>query len=113
MNIVSGVPHDAEGTALARFNDLFVVLEDLIKRVADTDDPDIRHKRADVREKLVRLEHDTTPISECARGAGRDAPAEQILTASPPAAEPRPMSDSMITAALAGAAFSLTLFSAR
>ncbi len=80
------------------------------------DDPGIRHKRAEVREKLVRLAHDTTPISECTRGPGRDAPAELILTT--PATEEaetrgRPVGESMITAALAGAAFSLTLFSAR
>ncbi|HEX3848337.1 MAG TPA: hypothetical protein VHV81_13225 [Steroidobacteraceae bacterium] len=117
MSVMQGVAADAEGMALARFNDLFVVLEDLIKRVADTDDPDIRHKRAEVREKLVRLEHDTSPISECARGIGREgAPAAAVALAAP-AAVPQPrehaMSEPMLTAALAGAAFTLTLISAR
>jgi len=51
--------------AVDRFKDLFVVLEDLIKRVADTDDPKIRNIRAKVRADLLDLENDMTPISAC------------------------------------------------
>jgi hypothetical protein len=53
--------------ALDRFRDLFLVLEDLIKRVADTDDPTIRHMRARLREALIELKEDMTPIRDAVR----------------------------------------------
>jgi hypothetical protein len=36
-----------------KINELFAVLEDLLKRIADTDDPDIRAKRAQVRAEMI------------------------------------------------------------
>jgi hypothetical protein len=39
-----------------KFNELFVVLEDLLKRIADTDDPGIRAKRAQVRAEMIAVQ---------------------------------------------------------
>jgi hypothetical protein len=39
-----------------KFNELFSVLEDLLKRIADTDDPDIRRKRAQVRAEMIAVQ---------------------------------------------------------
>jgi hypothetical protein len=39
-----------------KFNELFAVLEDLLKRIADTDDPDIRSKRAQVRAEMIAVQ---------------------------------------------------------
>jgi hypothetical protein len=39
-----------------KFNELFAVLEDLLKRIADTDDPDIRAKRAQVRAEMIAVQ---------------------------------------------------------
>jgi hypothetical protein len=58
---------------LDRFRDLFLVLEDLIKRVADTDDPTIRHMRARLREDLIELKGDMTPIEDALRAEYRRA----------------------------------------
>lgn len=91
---------------MERFQHLFAVLEDLIKRVADTEDPEIRRKRAHVRAKLVALERDPTPISDCWRAARavasdyRHTPNE--LRAAQPWEQPA-------LAALTGAAVALTL----
>jgi hypothetical protein len=41
---------------IERFSELFFVLEDLLKRIADTEDLDIRRKRAQVRAQLVELQ---------------------------------------------------------
>jgi hypothetical protein len=44
------------GTPITRtesFNALFLVLDDLLKRIADTEDPTIRRMRAQVRSELV------------------------------------------------------------
>jgi hypothetical protein len=49
--------------ALDRFQDLFIVLADLIKRVADSNDPNIRLIRAKVRAEMLELESDMTPIA--------------------------------------------------
>jgi hypothetical protein len=51
-----------DSEALQRFNELFVVLEDLIKRVADTEDPNIRCIRARVRADLLDLTNDPAPL---------------------------------------------------
>jgi hypothetical protein len=41
--------------AADRFHELIVVVEDLLKRIADTDDADLRRKRAQVRAEMVAL----------------------------------------------------------
>lgn len=38
-----------------KFGELFAVLEDLLKRIADTDDPEIRRKRAQVRAEMIAV----------------------------------------------------------
>jgi hypothetical protein len=40
-----------------KFNELFTVLEDLLKRIADTDDPEIRRKRAQVRAEMIAVQN--------------------------------------------------------
>ena len=40
-----------------KFNELFAVLEDLLKRIADTDDPEIRRKRAQVRAEMIAVQN--------------------------------------------------------
>jgi hypothetical protein len=42
-----------------KFNELFDVLEELLKRIADTDDPDIRAKRAQVRAEMIAVQKNT------------------------------------------------------
>jgi hypothetical protein len=44
--------------ALAKFNELVSLLEDLLKRIADTEDPHIRRLRAQVRAELVAIQTD-------------------------------------------------------
>ena len=96
MSVVAGITVNPERAALARFQDLFEVLEDLIKRVADSEDPGIRHKRAAVRAKLIQLESDTTPICRWVRSA-------------PPARRRDPSWGRPALAALTSAAVALTL----
>jgi hypothetical protein len=38
------------------FHELLVLVEDLLKRIADTDDADLRHRRAQVRAEMVALQ---------------------------------------------------------
>jgi len=40
-----------------KFNELFAALEDLLKRIADTDDPEIRRKRAQVRAEMIAVQN--------------------------------------------------------
>jgi ElaB/YqjD/DUF883 family membrane-anchored ribosome-binding protein len=46
---------DANAT-LARLKELLLLLEDLLKRIADTDDPNIRRARAKVHAKLIAVQ---------------------------------------------------------
>lgn len=50
---------------LQRLKELFFVLEELLKRIADTEDPNIRRLRAKVRAELVAIQSDMS---------GADAP---------------------------------------
>jgi hypothetical protein len=50
-------------TTLQKFNELFFVLEDLLKRIADSDDPNIRRMRAKVRAELVAIQGDISKTS--------------------------------------------------
>jgi hypothetical protein len=43
-------------SALQPFNELFSVLEELLKRIADTEDLEIRRKRARVRAELIEMQ---------------------------------------------------------
>jgi hypothetical protein len=111
MNLDYGVSLDAEGAALDRFRDLFVVLEDLIKRVADSEDPSIRHKRADVRAQLIQLESDTTPISHCLRAVAPEAAPHSDATT--PAPRHDPVWGRPAIAALTAATVAITLMTGR
>jgi type VI protein secretion system component VasF len=44
------------GIAPAKFTELASALEDLLKRIADTEDPNIRRLRAKVRAELVAIQ---------------------------------------------------------
>ncbi|HEY2686126.1 MAG TPA: hypothetical protein VGI93_21630 [Steroidobacteraceae bacterium] len=46
-----------------RFTELFFAVEDLLRRIADTDDPDIRRKRAKLREELIALQDDLPKLA--------------------------------------------------
>jgi hypothetical protein len=46
-----------------KFNELFSVLEDLLKRLADTDDPDIRRKRAQVRAEMIAVQNNPMTLA--------------------------------------------------
>jgi hypothetical protein len=46
-----------------KFNELFAVLEDLLKRIADTDDPEIRRKRAQVRAEMLAVQSNPQTLS--------------------------------------------------
>jgi hypothetical protein len=87
-----------------KFNELFAVLEDLLKRIADTDDPDIRAKRAQVRAEMIAVQRNP-----------------QTLGLDPPPSEPVPADDTPVDdseadwgqqalVALAGAAMALSVF---
>lgn len=43
-----------------KFDELFFVLEDLLKRIADTDDPELRRKRAQVRAEMIAVQKKPT-----------------------------------------------------
>jgi hypothetical protein len=45
-----------------KFNELFLALEDLLKRIADTDDPDIRRKRAQVRAEMIAVKNNPNTL---------------------------------------------------
>ena len=45
-----------EAAKSAKFEELFSVLEDLLKRIADTEDPDIRRRRAQVRAEMLAVQ---------------------------------------------------------
>jgi hypothetical protein len=50
-----------------KFNELFTALEDLLKRIADSDDPEIRRKRALVRAEMIAVQnhpHSLPPHAE-------------------------------------------------
>jgi hypothetical protein len=49
-------------SALERFNELFSALEDLLKRIADSDDPEIRRKRAQVRVELIEMQGNVSKL---------------------------------------------------
>jgi hypothetical protein len=83
-----------------KFNQLFAVLEDLLKRIADTDDPGIRAKRAQVRAEMIAVQRNPHTVE---------------LEAVPP--EPAPEDHEteadwgqQALVALAGAAMALSVF---
>jgi hypothetical protein len=45
------------------FDALFLALEDLLRRIADTDDPELRHKRAKLRAEMIALQSALPHIS--------------------------------------------------
>jgi hypothetical protein len=84
-----------------KFNELFAVLEDLLKRIADTDDPDIRAKRAQVRAEMIAVQRNPQTLN---------------LETSPAVLQPEPVEDTeadwgqQALVALAGAAMALSVF---
>ena len=44
-------------------NELFAALEELLKRIADTDDPEIRRKRAQVREEMIAVQSNLAGVA--------------------------------------------------
>jgi hypothetical protein len=55
LDLSSSIGPSPPSITLARFNGLVSVLEDLLKRIADTEDPHIRRLRAKVRAELVAI----------------------------------------------------------
>jgi hypothetical protein len=49
-------------SAFAKFNELFLLLEELLRRIADTEDPHIRRLRAKVRAELVAIKPDVNGL---------------------------------------------------
>lgn len=86
-----------------KFNELFAVLEDLLKRIADTDDPEIRRKRAQVRAEMIAVQNNPQTF----------APPQSALPASPTeldAADEEADWGQQALVALAGAAVALSVF---
>jgi hypothetical protein len=93
-------------TQADRFNELFLVLDDLLKRIADTEDPNIRRMRAQVHSELASMRRDAskphllTPHS--AEENSNQTDPEESWTVSPWGHQ--------ALAALAGAAVALSVF---
>jgi hypothetical protein len=85
-----------------KFNELFSVLEDLLKRIADTDDPDIRRKRAQVRAEMIAVQNNPMTLAP---------PPQQIPEAdkTEESSEPEDWGQHALVA-LAGAAVALSVF---
>jgi hypothetical protein len=75
------------------FANLFTALEDLLRRIADTDDPDLRRKRAQVRRALLDLQSHMP-----------------VMTLDAASTKPEPDWEQSALAALAGVAFALSVF---
>ena len=56
-------PTSSDSAPEARFAELFYAVEDLLRRIADTDDPSIRHKRAKLREELIALQSELPKLA--------------------------------------------------
>ena len=97
---LSSVPSPDRATE-ARFNELFFAVEDLLRRIADTDDPNIRRKRAKLREELIALQNDlpnlTPYLHPAVVEAARQADPEEVNWGEP------------AIAALTGVALALTV----
>ena len=98
--------HDTDSAALERFLDLFPPLEDLIRRIADSEDPNIRRMRAKVRAELVSLQNNMSGAfadsRHSANSSRSQAPVLAQASASAPWMEPA-------IVALTAAAVALTL----
>ena len=79
--------------------ELFFVLEELLKRIADTDDPEIRRRRAQVREEMIAVQTHPVPVR-----------ATQAITLTLPSENPSAGWSRQAWAALAGAAVALSVF---
>jgi hypothetical protein len=62
LTIVSSSVSSSASSAVERFNELFSVLEDLLKRIADTENPEIRQKRAQVRAELIEMQGNVSKL---------------------------------------------------
>jgi hypothetical protein len=82
-----------------KFNELFSALEELLKRIADTDDPDIRRRRAQVRAEMIAVQNN--PITHAAD------PQEPLEVEEPGETEDW---GQQALVALAGAAVALSVF---
>ena len=52
-----------------KFNELFTALEDLLKRIADTDDPEIRRRRAQVRAEMIAVQNNLAGMAQAHNAA--------------------------------------------
>jgi hypothetical protein len=86
-----------------KFNELFAVLEDLLKRIADTDDPEIRRKRAQVRAEMIAVQSNPQTLSP---------PQKSFMAPAGGEAEREEEADwgQQALVALAGAAVALSVF---
>jgi hypothetical protein len=82
-----------------KFNELFAALEDLLKRIADTDDPKIRRKRAQVRAEMIAVQNNPPPFTP---------PATSFME--PDASKEEADWGQQALVALAGAAVALSVF---
>ena len=117
MNAASN--DDAPNLASAKndkFNELFAVLEDLLKRIADTDDPDIRRKRALVRAEMIAVQNhpwtlDPAPPESAAETESAAASAAESADAALQETDPESADwGQQALVALAGAAVALSVF---
>ncbi len=79
--------------------ELFSALEELLKRIADTDDPEIRRRRAQLREEMIAVQTHPAP-----------APDAQLIALNPASELPSEGWSRQAWAALAGAAVALSVF---
>jgi hypothetical protein len=82
-----------------KFNELFAALEDLLKRIADTDDPGIRAKRAQVRAEMIAVQRNPHTLE-----------LEPVPANPAPVDEPEADWGQQALVALAGAAMALSVF---
>jgi hypothetical protein len=96
---LSGEAPSQDNPTVTKFNDLFLAVEDLLRRIADTDDLVIRRKRAKLREELIALQGEMPNIKSFLP----QPPAAMVETGDGAWGEPA-------LAALTGVALALTVF---
>jgi hypothetical protein len=90
----------------AKFNELFAALEDLLKRIADTDDPDIRRKRALVRAEMIAVQSNPWTLGPAPPQAVAEPTDDALAGTDPDSAA----WGQQALVALAGAAVALSVF---
>src|ERR1700733_5049238 len=87
-----------------KFNELFAALEDLLKRIADTDDPDIRARRAHVRAEMIAVQSNPHTLA-LESAPAKAVPAKPVLVD-----ETEADWGQQARVAVAGAAMALSVF---